>query len=147
SATPEPVSPMLVATPSQGTTAERGTNGTTSRSATITSSQPPLTARATARFRPSAYSTRDRFAVSPYPTSPGANAASAIASSRASAAWAACDWNTLASGMQVPAIPATPSQDATMTARDEVALVASKLSERADSSGKALVAIGTASTA
>ena len=49
--------------------------------------------------------------------------------------------------MQVPAIPATPSQDATMTARVEVALVASKLSERADSSGKALVAIGTASTA
>ena len=34
-----------------------------------------------------------------------------------------------------------------MTARVEVALVPSKLSVRADSSGKALVAIGTASTA
>ena len=147
SATPEPVSPMVVPAPSQGTTAERGTNGTISRSATITSSQPPLTASAEARLRPSAYSTRDRFAVSPYPTSPGAKAASAIASCRASAAWPAWDWNTRASGMQVPAIPATPSQDATMTARVEVALVASKLSERADSSGKALVAIGTASTA
>ena len=47
----------------------------------------------------------------------------------------------------MPAIPATPSQDATITARVEVALVASKLVDRADSSGKALVAIGTASTA
>jgi hypothetical protein len=47
----------------------------------------------------------------------------------------------------VPAIPATPSQDATVTALVEVALVPSKLSVRADSSGKALVAIGTASTA
>ena len=43
-----------VAAPSQGTTAERGTNGTISRSAAMTSSQPPLTARAAARLRPSA---------------------------------------------------------------------------------------------
>ena len=75
-----------------------------------------------------------------------------MASCRASAAWLTWDWNTRASGTQVPAIPATPSQDATVTARVEVALVASKLpvlgpTARADSSGKALVAIGTASTA
>jgi len=49
--------------------------------------------------------------------------------------------------MQAPAIPATPSQDATITARVEVAVVTSKVPSRADSSGKALVAIGTASTA
>src|SRR5208282_5257248 len=107
----------------------------------------PLTARAAAAFRPVAYSTRDRLAVKPYPTSPGANVASAIASCRASAAWPGWDWNTRASGRQAPAIPATPSQDATVTARVEVAVVMSKVSARADSSGKALVAIGTASTA
>src|ERR1700733_7944629 len=70
-----------------------------------------------------------------------------MASWRASADWPAWDWKTRASGTQVPAIPATPSQDATVTARVEVALVASKRSSRAASSGKALVAIGTASTA
>src|SRR5436190_9901149 len=70
-----------------------------------------------------------------------------MASCRASADWLTWDWNTRASGTQVPAIPATPSQDATVTARVEVALVASKLAVRADNSGKALVAIGTASTA
>ena len=53
-ATPEPVSPMVVPAPSQGTTAGLGTNGTTSRSAAITSSQPPLTASAEARLRPAA---------------------------------------------------------------------------------------------
>ena len=83
----------------------------------------------------------------PYPTSPGANAASAMASCLASAAWATWDWKTLASGTQVPAIAATPSQEATVTARVELATVASKVSARADSSGKALVAIGTGSTA
>src|SRR5581483_466685 len=53
-ATPEPVSPMVVPAPSHGTTAERGTNGTISRSAAITATQPPLTASAEARLRPSA---------------------------------------------------------------------------------------------
>ena len=53
-AMPAPVSPMLVPAPSQGTTAERGTNGMISRSAAITSSQPPLTASAEARLRRSA---------------------------------------------------------------------------------------------
>ena len=37
---------MVVQAPSQGTTCDRGTNGTISRSATMTSSQPPLTAAA-----------------------------------------------------------------------------------------------------
>src|SRR5580700_8849868 len=146
-ATPDPVSPMVVPTPSQATTWDDGTNGTISRSATITSSQPPLTARAEALLRPAAYSTRDRLAVRPYPTSPGANVARAMASIRASAACPMWDWNTRASGRQAPAIPATPSQEAIVTARVEVAVVASKVSARTDSSGKALVAIGTASTA
>ena len=42
----------------------------------------------------------------------------------------------------MPTIPATPSQDATITARVVVAVVALKVPARADSSGKALVAIG-----
>jgi hypothetical protein len=144
---PAPVRPMVVPAPSAGTTQERGTSGTISRSAAITASQPPPTAVAAARLCRSAYRTRDRFAVSPYPTSPSAKVASAIASWRASAAWLRWDWKTRASGTQLPAMPATPSQDATITVRVEVAQVASKLSVRAESSGNALVATGTASTA
>ena len=64
-------------------------------------------------------------------------------------------WVVLAAGttagvaalVATPLIPAAPSQDATITARVEVAVVTSKVPARADSSGKALVAIGTASTA
>ena len=54
---------------------------------------------------------------------------------------------TITDRVQLPAIAATPSQEATVTARVDVAVVASKVSERAASSGKALVAIGMASTA
>ena len=100
---------------------------------------------------------------SPYPTSPGAKAASATARTDADAA--ECDSKTRASGSRAPASTAAPSQDASMTARVDAAAVASKrsepppkttpepgpasreTSEAADSSGKVLVAIGTASTA
>src|ERR1700757_4487259 len=163
SATPATVSPTELPPPSAGTTHGRGTNGTISRSATITSSQPALIATAGALFLPRAYRTRERLADSPYPTSPGAKAASVPARTDADAA--ECDSKTRASGSRAPASAAAPSQDASMTARVDAAAVASRrseppaktapepapasreTSEAADSSGKVLVAIGTASTA
>ena len=88
----------------------------------MTSSQPPVMATAVTRFRPAAYRVRDKMAVSPYPTRPGANSASAPAS------WRAWDvsWllNTRASGRHAPASTAAPSHDISRTARLAAALVA-----------------------
>ncbi len=65
SARPETVSPNDMPRPSAGTTWRGATNGTITRSAAITSSQPPPIASAVARLRPRAYSTRDRLAEMP----------------------------------------------------------------------------------
>jgi len=64
-AMPDTVRPNVEPRPSAGTTRSGRTNGTISRSATITSNQPPPMASAGARLRRWAYSTRDRFADSP----------------------------------------------------------------------------------
>src|SRR5262249_4664716 len=78
-AIPATVRPMEVPSASAGTTRGLGTNGTISRSVTITSSHPAPTAWAAARLRPRAYRTRERLADRPYPMSAGAKAASATA--------------------------------------------------------------------
>src|SRR5262245_43385923 len=78
--------------------------------------------------------------------SPGAKATSAVDSTQAAAG--ECDSKTSDSGVRAPASAAAPSIDASSTARVEAAAVSSKCpSSLADSSGKVLVAIGTARTA
>src|ERR1700733_11867201 len=90
--------------------------------------------------------------------SAGAKAATASASSAAAAAAAEPGPKTRGIGSRAPISPAVPSQEATMTALVEAAAVrlnppspapaaASAPTSRVDSSGNALVAIGTASTA
>src|SRR5215472_5412069 len=103
---------------------------------------------------------RDKFADSPYPMSPGAKAMSEVASTQA--AVCECDSKTFDNGVRAPMSAAAPSIDASSTALVEAAAVSSNGSPALaptggfggasawasiDSSGKALVAIGTARTA
>src|SRR5215469_1857586 len=78
--------------------------------------------------------------------SPGAKAMSEVASTQA--AVCECDSKTFDNGVRAPMSAAAPSIDASSTALVEAAAVSSNRSPSlAESSGKALVAIGTASTA
>ena len=107
--------------------------------------QLPATASAAARSRPMASRTRDRLAIRPMPISPGANSAKPPISS---GTWPGCRARTWAAGTVMAASTAAPSQDTSMTARQEAAQVRSNSApSRADSTGKALTAIDSASTA
>src|SRR5581483_2192054 len=94
---------------------------------------------------PTANSTRDRFAITAMPASPGANIANAWTSCET---WSGCLARTSAAGTAMAAITAVPSQDTSSTARVDPAQVCSNSGpSRAASTGNALITIDSASTA
>ena len=115
-------------------------------SATITISQPPAMAAAAARFLPSASSTRDRHAIRPYPTTPGRERGQRQGELPGLAGWR---------GEQAGGGHGGPGEQRRAQAGHEQHRPASRRPPsssnsslaRADSTGKALTAIGTASTA
>ncbi|CNG88735.1 Uncharacterised protein [Mycobacterium tuberculosis] len=133
--------------PRAATTHCRSTDITSATSAPITTTQPVTTAAAPILPRWQANSTRPRCATSPYPRRPGANASTARDSTSCWSGWPGL--NTAATGTATAASAAAPAHDTRITARVVDAVTWSNRScspalIRADSSGNALVAIGTA---
>src|ERR1700722_5176273 len=97
-----------------------------------------------ARSRPRANITRDMAVMSAKPATPGAYSRNAWASW---VTWSGCRARTCAAGTAHAAITAVPSQDISMTARVDPALVRSKSAPSvADSTGNTLVTIAIGST-
>jgi hypothetical protein len=129
---------------SAATTRRGGTISASTASAAITTSQLPATATAATLSRPRAIITRDMFVMTPNPTRPGANRASAAIRS---GTWSGCRARTWEAGTATAAVRAAPSQDTSSTARVDPAQVRSNTGpSRADSTGNALSATDSAST-
>ena len=136
--------PMVLPRASAATTRRGGTIWASTASAAITTSQLPATPTAATLSRPSAIITRDMFAMTPNPTRPGANRASAAISSGTCSGCLARTWEA---GTVMAAVTAAPSQATSSTARVDPAQVRSNTSpSRADSTGNALTATDSAST-
>jgi hypothetical protein len=144
SGTATTVWPTVLPRASAATTRRGGTTSASTASTAITTSQLPATATAATLSRPSAIMTRDMFAMTPNPTRPGANRASAAIRS---GTWSGCRARTCAAGTAMAAVAAAPSQDTSSTARVDPAQVWSNTRPcRADSTGNALIATESAST-
>src|SRR5215510_11625067 len=155
SRSPAMVMPTALPIPRASTVSLAGSRTTRMMSAMATTAHPDTIATAARRPRPSAYMTLLRWATRPYPIRPGAQPRSARESSAGSSApgtAGACSRKTLDAGTAAAARMAAPRQLASTTARDVAATPwanpgPSPVSCRADRWGKALVAIGTVSTA
>src|SRR2546430_2128080 len=134
---------MVVPRASAATTWRAGTNGTSTRQATITSAQLPASAAVATLSRPMTNITRDRFAITATPAIPGANKTKASISC---GTWSGCLASTCAAGTAIAAITAVPSQDMSRTARVDPALVWSNSGpSRADNTGNTLTTTARAS--
>ena len=144
SGTATTVCPTVLPRASAATTRRGGTISASTASAAITTSQLPATATAATLSRPRAIITRDMVAMTPNPTRPGANKASAAIRS---GTWSGCRARTWEAGTATAAVRAAPSQDTSSTARVAPAQVRSNTCpSRAASTGNTLSAMESAST-